>query len=138
MNDIEKIFEKRAQIEELRSKAAQIRFTNEAEHTTIFNRIWRLNNEIKAIETAVNHGVSYSTTKNKPIQSIQSIQYDMGDDFTNIPVEPCSVKSEPTTNSNININGIISMLEILQAMPKTSDNLKDIEKLENILTSLCK
>jgi hypothetical protein len=128
MNDIEKIFDKRAQIEQLRSNAVQIPFANEAEHTAIFNLIWRLNNEIKAIEMAVNNGVNYSTSQH---DRNNQTSHDIGDDFTSIPMESCHIKPTP----DININGILSILKILHTIPKSPDNLKEIEKLEKYLIS---
>ena len=163
MDSIDSIFAKRQMIEDLRLKSTKIPISNEAEHATIFNRIWRLNNEIKALENAVNNGVVYSIDSNHyQTYSIQTIhrnqtqnltqdptQDDMGDDFTAIPVEPVmsTVKQTHIINQNLDkilplddsqrkINGILFAIEMLEKMPSTRETTREIETLQNLLSRL--
>lgn len=160
MDSIESIFFKRQMIEDLRMQSLRLPISNEAEHANIFNRIWRLKNEIKALETAVNNGVAYNFS---PSQNQTQNQDDMGDDFTSIPVEPTpnylyapesmypnlmrtynmsQNQNQTQYQSQLNdrqkkLNGILFELEILEKQTKTQENDKNIQILQNTLMELC-
>ncbi len=161
MNSIDNIFAKRQMIEDLRVKQLQIPISNEAEHATIFNRIWRLNNEIKALENAVNNGINYAVEPTRhpgfDNQTSNNKEDDMGDDFTIIPVEPAIllqtqpliINQNQNQNQNQNIaqvlppdnmlrkiNGILFTIEMLEKMPKTRETQNEIENLQSLLSKL--
>ena len=138
MDSIESIFAKRQMIEDLRARSLRLSISNEAEHATIFNRIWRLNNEIKSLEAAVNNGVAYEVgstryqTQNQTQSQSQNQpqQDDMGDDFTSIPVESSAIYESVCGYAPESLYP-----NIMQTQNQSSDRQKKLNALRTCLES---
>lgn len=136
MTDIESIFAKRQQLNELRLQSFSLPAHLEADHETLFNKIWRLTTELKVLETAVANGVEPSRPKSDYKAPINLYDDDMGDDFTKLPVDPIGTdRPESVDLQQQKINGILFVLEMLSKMPETDSRNKEIETLQK---ELCK
>lgn len=126
MTAIESIYAKRQLLDSLRTQSAATPIHCEAKHNDLFNEIWRLTNELKALEAAVTDGVELPYIRTaKPINLFDDD--DMGDDFTRIPIDPIGTdRPEPVDKKQQELNGILFILEMLEKMPETDARNKEI------------